>query len=277
MITQVDGLGDLLNHYDTYLIDQFGVLHDGVNPYPNAVESLTKLKASGKTVVIVSNSGKRSAINRTRMNTLGIDETLYDHFVTSGDVAHQHLQDHLAGKATQSCFLISRDDDTSAINDLGLNLTDNPDAADLIIIGGSEGDMFDERHYMQLLKKAASKNTLCLCTNPDKKMLTPDGLRFGAGRIAEIYEEQGGDVVWIGKPYKAIYSHIFQILSLKSKKRTLCIGDSIEHDIAGGKDSELHTLLVRTGIVSGISYNDLMGQFECKGVTPDYIAGEFRI
>ncbi len=276
MTQQIEGIGDLLSHYNIFLIDQFGVLHDGVEPYPQVIDCLSQLKASGKTVVIVSNSGKRSSLNIQRMNLLGIDESLYDHFVTSGDVAHEYIKNHVIKKTKQLCFLISRDGDTSAIDNLGLDLIDNPNKADVIVISGSESDRYDEQHYARLLAKAASKKIVCLCTNPDKKMLTPNGIMFGAGRIAEIYQEHGGDVVWIGKPYEAIYSYIANKLQLDNKSNTLCIGDSIEHDIAGGKNSQLNTLLIRTGILAGIDYADLVDQFKALGVTPDFITAEFK-
>lgn len=277
MTTHIDGVSTVLHQYDAYLIDQFGVLHDGSKPYPHAVSCLEALKAANKTVIIVSNSGKRSSSNIARMTALGIPEALYDHFVTSGDVAYHYLKKHLKNTARQRCFLIARDGDTSAVDQLDLELCDHPDKADLIIIAGSQSDHYDERYYAQLLATAAARNTLCLCTNPDKMMLTPNGLRFGAGRIADIYTEQGGEVVWIGKPYAAIYTHALELALVPEghKGRTLCIGDSLEHDIAGGNRSGLDTLLVRTGIISGVDDNDLLVQFERMGVTPDYIADEF--
>ncbi len=277
MTRQIDGLAGVLHLYDTFLVDQFGVLHDGIKPYPQAVDCLTRLRAAGKTVVIVSNSGKRSSINIERMNALGIDDSLYDHFVTSGDVAHQYIKEQVVNKIRRTCFLISRDNDTSAVNDLDIELTDHPTEADMIIISGSESDKIDEQHYSRLLAQAASENIMCLCTNPDKKMLTTNGINFGAGHIASIYEELGGEVVWIGKPYEAIYSHIFKLLTLASKEKALCIGDSIEHDIAGGRNNNLNTLLVRTGIVANVSDADLVDQFEQKGIAPNYMVSEFSI
>ena len=41
------------------LLDQFGVLHDGQNPYPGAIEAVTALADSGRSVLIISNSSRR--------------------------------------------------------------------------------------------------------------------------------------------------------------------------------------------------------------------------
>lgn len=41
------------------LLDQFGVLHDGRKPYPGAIEAVTALADSGRSVLIISNSSRR--------------------------------------------------------------------------------------------------------------------------------------------------------------------------------------------------------------------------
>ena len=58
---------------------------------------------------------------------------------------------------------------------------------------------------------------------------------FGAGEIARTYEALGGSVSWIGKPFRAIYDAALAALDHPAPERTLCIGDSLAHDIAGGQ------------------------------------------
>jgi ribonucleotide monophosphatase NagD (HAD superfamily) len=41
------------------LLDQFGVLHDGKNAYPTAIDAVRKLSEAGRKVVILSNSARR--------------------------------------------------------------------------------------------------------------------------------------------------------------------------------------------------------------------------
>ena len=48
----IDGLCDISEFFDLFLIDQFGVLHDGIAPYDEAIECLTNLRARGKKVVL---------------------------------------------------------------------------------------------------------------------------------------------------------------------------------------------------------------------------------
>ena len=89
--TALGGISEIAEDYDLFLVDQFGVLHDGQSPYSGAIQVLEALKARGKTVVLLSNSGKRSAPNAERLRGLGFPETLYDLFVTSGEVAWHQL------------------------------------------------------------------------------------------------------------------------------------------------------------------------------------------
>ena len=123
--------------------------------------------------------------------------------------------------------------------------------ADVILLTASEGDRFDLDHYRRLLAAAAKSGIPCICTNPDKIMLTGAGPKFGAGRIAELYEEMGGKVTWIGKPFPAIYEAALKAVGNPPRTRVLCVGDSPEHDIAGAKGAGLASALVRTGIHAG--------------------------
>ena len=72
--------------------DQYGVLHDGRNPYPGARDALAALKSRGVKIVILSNSGRTGAANAERMAALGFEPELYDFLVTSGDVARTLLK-----------------------------------------------------------------------------------------------------------------------------------------------------------------------------------------
>jgi len=269
---EVSGLEPLINDFDLFLIDQFGVLHNGVEPYPGAVDTLEKLKSKNKQVVIISNSGKRANVNVSRLANFGFKTSLFDNVVTSGEVAFHRLASRLHDTSIKSCFLIARDNDVSAIERLDLILEKDASSADLIIIGGSEAEQYSEDDYRDQLRDAAKRNIPCICTNPDKKMLTKTGLQFGAGRIAEIYEALGGAVEWIGKPHPAIYRHILSLHNDYDTQRVLCIGDSTEHDIAGGKNVNLKTLLVMTGINAGITNDEVQKQFKKYKVTPDFIA-----
>lgn len=272
---QLAGIRDLADRFDVFILDQFGVLHDGSEPYPGAVETLVRLKQAGKRTLLLSNSGKRSAPNEVRLAKLGFVPGSWDFFVSSGEVAWQSLGKQLGNEAGLRCLLIARDGDRSAVEGLPLTLVETGDQADIVLLSASEGDRYDLDHYRRLLEPAAVRGARCLCTNPDKIMLTLAGPRFGAGRIAELYTELGGAVTWIGKPFPEIYAAAIDLLGNPDLARVVCIGDSIEHDIAGGQGAGLRTALVMTGVLEASSQAERQQLFSEYAATPDFLVPTF--
>jgi HAD superfamily hydrolase (TIGR01459 family) len=265
------GISGLVEHFDTFFLDQFGVLHDGRAPYPGALDCLSAMRAAGKKIVILSNSGKRAAQNERRMAELGFDPATWDLFMSSGEAAWRMFAGGADFKPGTRCFLISRDNDRSAVDGLGLEIVEDASRADVILIAASQGDRFDLDHYRHMLAAAAKAGMPGICTNPDKIMLTRAGPRFGAGRIAELYEELGGKVTWIGKPFPAIYEAALAAIGDPPRSRAMCIGDSPEHDIAGAKSAGLASVLVRTGIHADLSDKELQTLFDQHDAAPDFI------
>lgn len=274
-IPSLSGIRALAERFDAFVLDQFGVLHDGTEPYPGAVEAVSRLKAAGKRVLLLSNSGKRSAPNEARLIRLGFKPGSWDHFLSSGEVAWQMLAVELRDTGTLRCLLIARDGDRSAVEGLPLTLTNGGADADIVLLSGSEGDSYDLDHYRRLLEPAAARGVRCICTNPDKVMLTPVGSRFGAGRIADLYAELGGPVDWIGKPFPHIYEAALALLGYPAPAQVVCIGDSIEHDIAGGRAAGLSTALVATGILETSTAAERERLFAEHGARPDFLLPAF--
>lgn len=273
----IAGMSAIADRFDAFLVDQFGVLRDGRGPYPGAAAALSALKQAGKTVIILSNSGKRSAENSERLAKLGFDAKSWDWFLTSGEVAWRLLARESEAHADRptACLLISRDDDTSPIDGLPLQRVDSGTEADVILLAASEGDVYPLEHYRTLLEPAARRGIPCLCTNPDKVMLTREGTAFGAGRIAELYQELGGSVRWIGKPFPDIYATAREFLSGIDASRICCVGDSIEHDIGGAREAGLSSVLVTTGILAQASAEQRQALFAEHGAVPDFMLPAF--
>ncbi|AMS44426.1 TIGR01459 family HAD-type hydrolase [Aminobacter aminovorans] len=272
---QLAGIRDLAERFDVFILDQFGVLHDGVAPYSGAVETLVRLQELGKRTLLLSNSGKRSAPNEARLARLGFVPGSWDHFLSSGEVAWRSLRKQLGSEAGLRCLLIARDGDRSAVENLPLTLVEPGEEADIVLLSASEGDRFDLDHYRRLLQPAAARGARCLCTNPDKIMLTSVGPRFGAGRIAELYAELGGAVTWIGKPFPEIYAAALDMLGNPDPVRVVCVGDSIEHDISGGQGVGLRTALVMTGVLETSSQAERERLFAEHGAIPNFLVRTF--
>jgi HAD superfamily hydrolase (TIGR01459 family) len=271
---EIAQLSALADSFDLFLIDQFGVLHDGVSPYPGAVECLARLKASGKSVVLLSNSGKRAADNMTRLADLGFSNKLFDHVVTSGEVAWQGILDHSFDppfRPGKSMFVVGHDDHDYGFEKLGVRLVENPAAADFVMIAASRAPRMSLYQYGDILANAAASNIPALCCNPDRLMLTAAGIQPSAGEIASLYSKLGGSVTFVGKPYPAMYAFVQNHCVRGGAKRTLAIGDSIEHDICGGFNAHLTTALVRTGLSHDLSDEELSTRLAAHGATPDFV------
>lgn len=276
-VEHLDGIGALVERYQVFLLDQFGVLHDGTNPYPGAVEALSALKRAGKSIVLVSNSGRRARPNETRLLKLGFESGSWDQFVSSGEIAWRSFHEMtISGKLRPGtkCLLISREGDRSAIEGLHFALTSEGDDAELVLIAASEGDRYDIEHYRRLFAPAAMRQVPCFCTNPDKIMLTAVGPRFGAGQLADLYESLGGSVTRIGKPYTPIFDVALALAGNPDRSSVVCVGDSVEHDVAGGIGAGVATALVLSGILAETP--DLAELFDSLDAYPDYTMDSFR-
>jgi HAD superfamily hydrolase (TIGR01459 family) len=173
------------------------------------------------------------------------------------------------------CLLIARDGDQSAVDGLDFELVSDPGLADVVLLSGSEGDVYTLDHYHDLLEGPARRGVECFCTNPDKVMLTRVGPRFGAGRIAELYACLGGNVTWIGKPFPEIYRAALEAAGDPDPGRVVGVGDSVEHDVAGAKSVGARAALVRTGVLEGLS-DDEIAELEARhGAAADYVLPSF--
>ncbi len=270
-------LDDVAARYDAFLVDQFGVLLDGTGPYPNAPAALARLAATGKPVILLSNSGKRAAPNAARLVSLGFARDSFRLVLSSGEAAWLALDQRIGVSLDRGTrvWLHGRDGDQSQIDGLDLVPVAVPAEAGLLLLAGSRGDEMTLADYEALLRPAAMGAVPMLCTNPDLEMLTPVGVRFGAGRIAECYVAIGGRVEWIGKPHPLIYAEAARLLPGIAPDRVLCIGDSPAHDVAGGRAAGHATALVLTGLCAGLSDADLRAHCKTAGAVPDFVLPSF--
>lgn len=88
---RVASVRELVDRYDVFLLDQFGVLHDGREPYAGAARAARELRARGKSVYVLSNSsrGREGAIER--LAHMGFDADAFAGAMTSGHVAEAFL------------------------------------------------------------------------------------------------------------------------------------------------------------------------------------------
>ena len=253
-IMHIDHLADIADHFDAMLIDQFGVLHDGQKLYDGTLKTLAMLHARQIPVVVMTNSGKRASLNTARLLQMGIPRHYFVGAVSSGEMAFQ-------GLGRVKAFVIGKTGEDYGFE--GMTIVSTPGDADIILVLGSDAPRTSLADYETLLRPLTLP---MICCNPDHWMLTAEGLQPAPGAISKLYEGWGGKVQWIGKPYPEIYHSALK--TLQNPKRVLCVGDSAEHDIAGGKAAGLKTLLVMTGVSQGKNIAEIRPQ-------PDYWMEDF--
>lgn len=238
------------DRYDSWVVDQWGVLHNGVIAYPGAAEALRELMRRGDTVIVLSNSGKRSAPNVARLAKFGFGADCYTALITSGEVAREALSDredpYYRGLGRR-CWLVSNDGDTSVVDGLAIDLVATPGEADFVLLCGV-GEAETVEHYDPQFRQAAARRLPMICANPDFVRLTTAGLKPACGTLAKRYEAIGGAVRWLGKPYPEMYRSCLRLIAANHRRATAVIGDSLDHDIAGGQASALDTIFLTDGI-----------------------------
>jgi HAD superfamily hydrolase (TIGR01459 family) len=247
----ISGLSAIADRFDDVLLDQYGVLHEGRAVFPSAGACVAALRAAGKRVLVLSNSGKRAAENLKRIADHGLPGDSYDGVITSGEVAWHGLRQRVEPpfeKLGVRCFAITRGRDRSIFDGLSLTLIGDMEDADFILLGGLDDAASDHRQWEAEFRQAAARRLPLLCANPDITMFGAHGFLPGPGALAAFYASLGGEVTYIGKPHAAIFNAALRALGNPPPSRVLMIGDSVKHDIAGGRGAGILTLLITSGV-----------------------------
>jgi FMN phosphatase YigB (HAD superfamily) len=81
------GIEEVANDHDIFLLDMWGVMHDGSRPYDGVIDTVRKLKDAGKEIIILSNSSKRQGNSFKMLSKLGFDPNDFSQVITSGEVS----------------------------------------------------------------------------------------------------------------------------------------------------------------------------------------------
>jgi HAD superfamily hydrolase (TIGR01459 family) len=235
--------------YDAVLSDVWGVIHNGVAAFPDACDALTRFRAKGGRVVLITNAPRPGAVVVRLLDRLAVPREAYDAIVSSGDVTRAVMADR-PGKAV---FHIGPERDLPIFDGLGLHFVPL-EAADYVVCTGLTNDEEETpEDYVDLLSRLRQRGLFMLCGNPDLVVERGDKLVYCAGALADLYGELGGEVLYAGKPYRPIYDQALgQIATLTGARpaltRVLAIGDSVRTDLKGATDFGVDCLFVTAGI-----------------------------
>jgi HAD superfamily hydrolase (TIGR01459 family) len=282
----VSGIRDLAPEYDGYILDLWGVVHDGVEPYPGVLDCMARLVAAGKRVVLLSNAPRRADDVVRRIAAIGVPAGLYHGVMSSGEEAWQYLKrrdDPFYAALGRVCLHICSDRDLEIREGLGLSYVDAPGLAEFILNTGPAGWDDTIEDYRAVLAASRERGLKMVCANPDLTVMHGAQLALCAGALALHYEEIGGTVRWHGKPHNSVYERCFGLLGIDDRARILAIGDSLRTDIAGANGAGIDNLLIAGGLHAKefapggrLDLACIADASQAAGVRPDAVAVRFN-
>jgi HAD superfamily hydrolase (TIGR01459 family) len=255
----------LAERYDGFVLDLWGVIHDGVNAFPHAIETLKQLRAAGKKTLLLSNVPRPNDAIQTMMRRMGIEDSLYTGILTSGEAVRRALiapPDLWWAELGTTVFHLGPERDRPVLDGLPLLITDHPAEAGFVLNTGPDDhrNPSDMAEFEPILVECARHGLKMICANPDLEVIRGGVRVLCAGSLAVRYQELGGDVRSLGKPDPAIYQPVLEQLALPPE-RVLAVGDSLRTDIAGAVGVDLAACWVLDGI-HGASLRDTNGAFD---------------
>ena len=237
-IKKLDHLSQIYNDYDAFLIDLWGVMHNGIRLNDSAIHAVKQLEEKGKRIVFLSNAPRPTKKVVEFLKKLKMEERFLKNVLTSGELAIRSLREKKFG---ERFYHLGPQRDDSLFFNLNIKKT-TLDKCDFILCTG----LFDEeeenlKYYEKLLKNYTKKKLVC--TNPDLIVHRGKEEEYCAGKIAEIFESLGGEVIYFGKPHKEVY-----LSCLKKNQKTLVIGDNLNTDIKGANNMNLDSIFIIGGI-----------------------------
>ena len=256
---ELNHLSEVFDAYDTFVIDLWGVMHDGIKLNDGAMEAVAQLKIKSKKIVFLSNAPRPSAKVVEFLLKMKMNKNYLSNVITSGEAAMQAINQNKFGK---KFFHLGPSRDSSIFEKVKENKTEIVNC-DFILCTG----LFDEYednmdYYKNFLLKHISKKMVC--TNPDLIVHRGNKEEYCAGYIAKIFEELGGNVTYYGKPHKEIYQICF-----KPNEKVLAIGDNLQTDIKGANNLNKDCLFISNGVhrnefSSSLELQKLLNKYKVK-------------
>lgn len=194
-----------------------------------------------------------------KLSSLGFDTSCFLGAITSGELTHQYLQKRddpwFAALGRKCIHLTWGSRGAISLEGLGLQIVSNVDDAEFILVHGTEalglpsGDPLPKSldELEQVLVLGSEKRLPMVVANPDYVTVEARELRVMPGTLAAKYESFGGEVKWMGKPDKVIYTSAMSVAGVEAHE-CITVGDSLHHDIKGANGAGMASAFVTAGI-----------------------------
>ena len=263
------GLKSIAGSYDLFFVDIWGVVHNGLSIFEEAIIALNELEKIKKDYVLLTNAPRPNFSVKKFLTKMGISENISNKIYTSGQASLDYL---LKNYKNKKFFHLGPSRDFDLFVSFKENKINEINESEYIICTG----LFDEynqdlNYYKEILHR--EKNKKMICTNPDLVVDRGEKREYCAGSIAKIFEELGGQVEYFGKPYPNVYSQSIKV----ENKKVLCIGDNLNTDIKGANIQNFSSLLISNGIHREEMKNkNLKDLFKEYNVNVDYIQNSLK-
>ncbi|TCU32573.1 TIGR01459 family HAD-type hydrolase [Rhizobium azibense] len=247
--TLLRGVSELSHAYDGFIVDLFGVVHNGETAFAGAIDCLAHLIARVKRVVLLSNSPRRKQEVSDHLLGIGISDALYGGLITSGELVFEALSGTEGGGRLQlgrRFYHMGPRVLSKLMAGTGKRAVPAVNCADFVLVTGTlEEQTLAEREA--LLHACHERRLPMICANPDVEVLIGDRRLECAGAIAARYEAIGGKAWYFGKPHQQAYAKALSVLALPPSS-VVCIGDGLNTDVLGANRSGIDAVLVAGGI-----------------------------
>jgi len=235
-----EGLRSIVNDYDIFYIDLWGVIHDGISLHKSAIQALEEISKAKKNYVLLTNAPRPNSTVKTFLKEMGMNEKIREKVYSSGEASLSYLKKNYLNKKFYHVGPL-RD------FDLFLEFENNKrkninESSYLLCTGLFKNHDEDLNYYQELFKGHLDKKMIC--TNPDLIVDRGSKRELCAGSVALVFEKMGGEVIYFGKPFPEVYN---QSINNKNKK-VLSIGDNLNTDIKGANLLNYDSLLISNGI-----------------------------
>ena len=235
-----DGLRSIVENYDIFYIDLWGVVHNGITLHKNAIETLGEIIKANKNYVLLTNAPRPNSSVNLFLEKMGMKKEIREKVYSSGEAALNYLKKNYLNK---DFYHVGPSRDFDLFIDFKKNKITNINQSSYLLCTGLFKE-YDEdlNYYKELFKENLDKKMIC--TNPDLIVDRGNKRELCAGSVALVFEKMGGEVIYFGKPFPEVYN---QSINNKNKK-VLSIGDNLNTDIKGANLLNFDSLLISSGV-----------------------------
>jgi len=235
-----EGLRAIIENYDLFFIDLWGVVHNGVKLNEKAIDVLAKISEAKKNYILLTNAPRPNSIVKIFLEKMGMNKNMRENVYTSGEAALSYLKKNFL---EQSFYHIGPPRDFDLFIDFKNNKTQDIIKSNYLLCTGLYEDQDqDLNYYKELLINSVSKRMIC--TNPDLIVDRGKKREYCAGSVAKTFKKLGGEVIYFGKPYPEVYNQAIK----SDKKKVIAIGDNLRTDIKGANNMNYDSLIITSGI-----------------------------